>query len=184
LALIYFAFYSAQSVLLLWVPTLLRNAGVRDLVEIGWRAAAIFLAGAVGMVVIGWSSDRTGERRWHLIVCGTIACTAYLLLPTLASSPNGTSACLMLAAITMFAFLALFWTIPTAELGQQARAGGIALVSSIGASGSAVSPMFIGWMKVATGSLFGAIGALALIFLCSIAAIYFYAPRHAKPVTA
>ncbi len=180
LALVYFAFYSAQSILLLWVPTLLRNAGVRDLVEIGWRSAAIFLAGAIGMVAIGWSSDRSGERRWHLIVCGTIACAAYLLLPAVAQSPDGTSGCLMLAAITMFAFLALFWTVPTAELGKEARAGGIALVSSIGASGSALSPMFIGWMKVVSGSLFGAINALALFFLCSMVAVYFYAPQRVK----
>lgn len=181
LALVYFAFYSTQSILLLWVPTLLRNSGVRDLVEIGWRSAAIFLAGAVGMVAIGWSSDRSGERRWHLIVCGTIACAAYLLLPAASQSPNATSGCLMLAAITMFAFLALFWTVPTAELGKEARAGGIALVSSIGASGSALSPMFIGWMKVVSGSLFGAISALALFFFCSMVAIYLYAPQRVKP---
>jgi len=180
LALVYFAFYSAQSILLLWVPTLLRNAGVLDLVEIGWRSAAIFLAGALGMVAIGWSSDRTGERRWHLIVCGTIASAAYLLLPAASQSPNGTSGCLMLAAVTMFAFLALFWTVPTAELGKEARAGGIALVSSIGASGSALSPMFIGWMKVVSGSLFGAISALALFFLCSMVAIYLYAPQRVQ----
>ena len=31
LALVYFAFYSTQSILLLWVPTLLRNAGAHDL---------------------------------------------------------------------------------------------------------------------------------------------------------
>lgn len=182
LALVYFAFYSAQSILLLWVPTLLRNAGVHDLVEIGWRAAAIFLAGAVGMVAIGWSSDRTGERRWHLIGCGGLACAAFLLLPAMADSPNATSACLMVAAVTMFAFLALFWTVPTAEMGKEARAGGIALVSSIGASGSALSPMFIGSMKVVTGSLFGAIAVLALVFLGSLVAIYFYAPQRATAV--
>jgi len=184
LALVYFAFYSAQSILLLWVPTLLRNSGVRDLVEIGWRSAAIFLAGALGMVAIGWSSDRTGERRWHLIACGTIACIAYLLLPAASESPNGTSGCLMLAAITMFAFLALFWTVPTAELGKEARAGGIALVSSIGASGSALSPMFIGWMKVISGGLFGAISTLALFFLFSMVAIYLYAPQRVKLASA
>lgn len=184
LAVVYFAFYSAQSILLLWVPTLLRNAGVHDLLEIGWRSAAIFLAGAAGMVAVGWSSDRTGERRWHLIVCGAVACGAFLLLPEFADSPDGTSLCLILAAVTMFAFLALFWTVPSSELGKEARAGGIALISSIGASGSALSPMFIGSMKVVTGSLFGAIATLALIFLCSLVAIYFYAPPRARPVMA
>ena len=183
LALVYFAFYSTQSILLLWVPTLLRNAGVRDLVEIGWRTSAIFLAGAVGMAAIGWSSDRTGERRWHLIICGIVSCGAFLLLPIAAQSPNGTSLCLMVASVTMFAFLAVFWTVPTAALGKDARAGGIALVSSIGASGSALSPMFIGWMQVLTGSLFGAITVLALGFLSSMAALHVCAPARVKAAT-
>jgi nitrate/nitrite transporter NarK len=180
LALIYFAFYAAQSILLLWVPTLLKSSGAHDLQEIGWRSAAIFLAGAVGMAAIGWSSDRSGERRWHLVGCGLVAVTAFLVLPLFADNADGTSVCLMVAAATMFAFLALFWTVPTAELGAGARAGGIALVSSIGSSGSALSPMFIGWMKVVTGSLYGAIDALALLFLCGLAALYFLAPPRAR----
>jgi sugar phosphate permease len=182
LALVYFAFYATQSILLLWVPTLLKNAGAHDLKEIGWRSALIFLAGAVGMAAIGWSSDRTGERRWHLIGCGVVAAAAFLLLPLVADNLDGTCLCLMAAAATMFAFLALFWTVPTAELGAGARAGGIALVSSIGSSGSALSPMFIGWMRVLTGSLFGAIAALAVVFLCSLAALYVLAPPRQRPV--
>ena len=78
--------------------------------------------------------------------------------------------------MTIFAYLALFWTVPTAVLGQGARAGGIALVSSIGASGSALSPAFVGWTQVLTGSLFGAIAVLASLFLASMVALYFYAP--------
>ncbi len=180
LALVYFAFYATQSILLLWVPTLLRNAGVRDLGEIGWRTSLIYLAGAVGMAAIGWSSDRTQERRWHLMSCGIVASAALFLLPLAARSPDGTSLCLMAASVTIFAFLALFWTVPTAIFGRGARAGGIALVSSIGASGSAVSPAFIGWTQVLTGSLFGAIAVLAFVFLSSMAALYVYAPAPTK----
>ena len=176
LAAVYFAFYAAQSILLLWVPTLLRNAGVRDLAAIGWRSAAIFLVGAVGMAAIGWSSDRSGERRRHLIVCGTVASGALLSLRLAAGSPDATTLCLMAASAAMFAFLALFWTVPALYLGRNARAGGIALVSSIGAAGSALSPMLIGGMQVLTGSLFGAIAALALLFLASLAVIARYAP--------
>ncbi len=178
----YFAFYSAQSILLIWVPTLLRNAGVTSLVEIGWRSALVFLAGAVGMVVLGWSSDRNRERRWHLAGSGAVASVAFLLLAPAAGNADATTACLLVAAVTMFAFLALFWTVPTALFGSAARAGGIALVSSIGAAGSALSPVFIGWTQVWTGSLFGAIRVLALVFLASLMVVYRYAPaRSARP---
>jgi MFS family permease len=176
LAAVYFAFYATQSILLLWVPTLLRNAGVADLAAIGWRSAAIFLAGAVGMATIGWSSDRTRERRGHLIACGVVASCAFLSLRFAAHSVDATTLCLMVASAAMFGFLALFWTVPALYLGRNARAGGMALVSSIGASGSAFSPMLIGAMQVLTGSLFGAIAALALVFLASLAIIARHAP--------
>ena len=86
--------------------------------------------------------------------------------------------------MTIFAYLALFWTVPTAVLGKDARAGGIALVSSIGASGSALSPAFVGWMKVLTGSLFGAIAVLAFLFLASLVALYFCTPDRSASLRA
>ncbi len=177
LALVYFAFFSAQSILLLWVPTLLKSAGLADITEIGWRASAVFVVGAVGMAAIGWSSDRLQERRWHLIGCGIVASAALVALPLAAHDVDATMLLLMAAAAGIFAYLALFWTIPTAVLGAKARAGGIALVSSIGASGSAVSPTFIGWMKVLTGSLYGAITVLALVFLASLVVLWATAPQ-------
>ena len=89
---------------------------------------------------------------------------------------NATMLLLMAASAAIFAYLALFWTVPTAVLGSSARAGGIAVVSSIGASGSALSPTFIGWMQVLTGSLYGAITALALMFLASLVALWLCFP--------
>jgi sugar phosphate permease len=172
LALVYFAFYSMQSVLLIWVPTLLKSAGVTDLNEIGWRAASISLAGTIGMVAIGYSSDRLRERRWHLIGCGGLAALVFMLLPLGAASPNLTTLLLGVAAVLVFAFLGLFWTVPTALLDRKAAAGSIALISSIGASGSALSPAFIGWTKVLTGSFYGAVSSLALLLLVSMALLY------------
>ena len=101
-------------------------------------------------------------------------------LPLAAKTPDGTTLLLAVASVTIFAFLALFWTVPTAVLGKDARAGGIALVSAIGASGSALSPAFMGWTQVLTGSLFGAIAALATVFLASMAVIYVSASERAR----
>ena len=180
LALVYFAFYSTQSILLLWVPTLLKATGLKDLTEIGWRASAVFAVGAAGMALIGWSSDRWQERRGHLIGCGLVAAGALALLPYAAHDTNATNALLMAAAAGIFAYLALFWTVPTAVLGANARAGGIALISSLGASGSALSPTFIGWMQVLTGSFYGAIVALAAMFALSLILLWLCAPRPVR----
>jgi sugar phosphate permease len=176
LAFVYFAFFSTQSILLLWMPTLLKSAGVTNLAEIGWRTALIFAGGAMGMIAVGWSSDRNRERRVHLIACAVVASLALYALPLAAHSPPGTTAALAAASAAIFAFLSLFWTVPTAILGEGARAGGVALVSSIGALGSVLSPIFLGWTQVLTGSLFGAIATLASVFLASMIALWLCAP--------
>ena len=180
LGIVYFTFFATHRILLLWVPTLLRNSGLADLAQIGWRASAIFVAGALGMALIGWSSDRLNERRGHLTDCGAAACAALCALPLAAHRPDATMLLLIVASAGIFGFLALFWTAETAVLGVNARAGGIALVSSIGASGSIFSPAFIGWMQVLTGSLYQAIVALALMFLLCVGAIWLLAPRDAR----
>ncbi len=184
LGLVYFAFFSIQSIFLLWMPTLLRNAGVASLAEIGWRTALIFAAGAIGMAAMGWSSDHHRERRWHLIGCGVVASLALCLLPLGARSPAGTTLILALASPAVFAFLALFWTVPAMVLGKGARAGGIAFVSSIGGLGSALTPIFMGWTQVLTGSLFGAIAVIAAVFLAAMAALYICVPVAATSRTA
>ena len=177
LAVVYFTFYSMQSVLLIWVPTLLKAVGVTSLVAIGWRAGAISLAGAIGMVAIATVSDRTGERRWHLVGCGLLASTAFLLLPSAAGSADGTTLLLAVAAVFIFGFLGLFWTVPAAFLERRAAAGGIAMISSIGASGSAVSPIFIGWMRDHTGSLYASISTLAILFIAGTLLMMMCVPR-------
>lgn len=176
LAFVYFAFFSTQSILLLWMPTLLKRAGAADLAEIGWRTALIFAAGALGMVAVGWSSDRTRERRVHLVSCSVVASLALYALPLAAHSPSGLTALLSVAAAAIFAFLSLFWTVPTAILGPGARAGGVALVSSIGALGSVMSPIFLGWTQVLTGSFFGGIAAIASVFLAAMVVLWLCAP--------
>ena len=120
------------------------------------------------------------ERRWHLVGSGAVAGAALFALPLAAYSPAATMLILAVAAIGIFAYLALFWTVPTVVFGAGARAGGIALVSAIGASGSALSPTFIGWTQRLTGSLFGAIATLAAVFVLSLALLAVYAPTRRR----
>src|SRR5207249_4635452 len=52
-----------------WMPTMLqRLTGWTDVQRIGWIGAIPFVAGLIGMLLLGWNSDRTLERRWHFAV--------------------------------------------------------------------------------------------------------------------
>jgi sugar phosphate permease len=172
LALTYFVFYCLENALLVWIPTLLRSVGGISVMEIGWLGGGISVAAMVGMLAISRSSDRRGERRWHVIGCGLVAGGAFLVLPFAAHSVVGTTLLLMVASITVFAFLALFWTIPSAYLRGTSTAGGLALISSIGSAGGVVSPLYIGWMKELTNSFYGALGSLGALLMIAMVVLY------------
>ena len=168
LALCYFAFYCVENALLLWVPSLLKNVGIESLMNVGWLSGAISFAATVGMLMISFSSDRRQERRWHVLGCGSVAGVSLMLLPLGAGNIVITVALLMVSSAAVFGFLALFWTIPSALFKDNAAAGALALVSSIGALGGTFSPIFIGWAKELTGSFYYALGTMGGIFLVSL----------------
>ncbi len=59
--------YSGGYIFWFWMPTLLkRMTGWSDL-HVGWIGAIPFIAGLIGMLVLGWNSDRT--RRTALAFC-------------------------------------------------------------------------------------------------------------------
>jgi len=52
-----------------WMPTMLKRlTGWTDVQRIGWIGAIPFVAGLIGMLLLGWNSDRTRERRWHFAI--------------------------------------------------------------------------------------------------------------------
>ena len=172
LALTYFLFFCVENALLVWIPTLLRSVGSIGLMDIGWLGGAISVVAMIGMQVISRRSDRLRERRWHVIGCGLVSGATFLLLPLAAHSVALTTLILMVSAVAVFSFLALFWTIPSAYLRGTSAAGGLALISSIGALGGVVSPIYIGWMKDLTGSFYGALGSLGLLLILGMIVLY------------
>lgn len=176
MSLIYFAYFCSLNTILLWSPTLLRSVGLKTVTAIGWWSGLISLISTIGMVVVGSSSDRMMERRWHVALCGITAAVCFLLLPLVSQNPGLTIALLMVASVGIFSVLSLFWTIPSAYLGGSAMAGGIALISSIGYLGAVVSPTLVGWIKVKTGSLYIALSTIALMLILAMLLLLIFVP--------
>ncbi|WP_375784090.1 MFS transporter [Bradyrhizobium sp. Pha-3] len=183
LAFIYFAFFCSLNTILLWTPTLLKRVGVATTTEIGWLSGAISVASAIGMVAIGYSSDRTRERRWHVVACGLVAAACFIALQAAQGSILLTLTLLAIASIGIFAILSLFWTIPNAMLEGSAAAGGIALISAIGSFGGAVCPALIGWMNVATGSIYAPLALVGALLAIGMLTLIVCVPRTRHEVT-
>ena len=135
-----------------WLPTLIRNTGVHDTLQVGLLSAVPNLFAIVAMVVVSRSSDRKAERRWHLAVPALFGAVGMVAAALGSSDTWTTIAALTLANIGICAALPLFWSMPTALLGGAAAAAGIALVNSISCLGGVFSPYLIGHLKDITGS--------------------------------
>src|SRR5688572_22788868 len=48
-----------------WLPTIVKSLSGYTNLQVSAIAALPYCAGLAAMLVVGWSSDRTGERRWH-----------------------------------------------------------------------------------------------------------------------
>lgn len=135
-----------------WLPSLIKATGVDGPLHIGLLTMIPYGAATVAMILISRSSDRSGERRWHLALC-TVAGGVGLILSTLFGGNTALSlAGLTLATAGIITSQPLFWNLPTAFLGGTAAAAAIGLISSAANTAGFLSPYLIGWISSATHS--------------------------------
>ncbi|KVN41383.1 MFS transporter [Burkholderia pyrrocinia] len=172
-AFIYFSLTCASLTLNFWMPLMIRDFGVTDVVAVSLYTVVPNAIGAVGLILIARRSDRTGERRLHFAFCTVGGGLALAALTLHLHSFAAMLACLSIAATLIFAALPIFWAVPTAHLSGKAAAGGIALISSIGITSGIVSPWVIGLIRTRTGSMDLAVYLLAALLVASGAALMF-----------
>jgi len=176
-AFIYFALTCGSLTLSFWMPLMIRDFGIHDVVAVSLYSVIPNAIGAVGLVLIARRSDRLGERHGHFLCCtagGALALAALTLhVPSLGVS----LAILSVAAVLIFAALPIFWALPPSHLPAQTAATGIAFISSIGITSGIVSPWVIGQIKSHTGSMDNALYLLAGLLLASGLALWTAVPR-------
>jgi MFS-type transporter involved in bile tolerance (Atg22 family) len=118
------------------------------------------------MVTISRRSDRTRERRWHLVIPALVGAAGWLVTVRYGHDTAIALLGMSLAMAGVTTSLAQFWSLPTAILAGAAAATGIALINSIGNLAGFLGPWLIGWVVDRTGStdvgVYALAGALAL----------------------
>ncbi len=162
-----------------WLPTILKSAGVASTMQIGLYSAIPYLAAAGAMWMVSRSSDRRRERRWHSALCGLVGGVTLLI-----ASLNPSALWIALPAITvatamMWASYTVLWAMPGDYLQGNAAPGGIAFVNVVGVLGGFVSPVLIGFVKTATGSLQA--GLFVMVALLGVGAIVMLINKVPRP---
>lgn len=151
--------------------------------QIGLLASAPSVIAMIGMVLVGRSSDRSGERRWHVAGSAFTGALGWLLIALAASGrlafPGVDSRWFFVLGVAvtltgMKSMLPTFWTLPPLFLSGAAAAGGIALINSIANLGGLLGPRIIGEVKTATGSFTrGYLVMAAVLFLGGLLVLSF-----------
>ena len=151
LGFVYMALNTPQYGLSFFLPQIVKAFGGLSNVEVGLVTAIPYAVGAVTMILWSRSSDRSGERKWHVVIPFG-AMIVGLMLAVVMPNPALTMACLCVAGFGFFAILPVFWTMPTALLSGSGAAAGIAAVNSIGNLGGYFGPKVFGLLKDGTGT--------------------------------
>ena len=146
-------------------PAIIKKGSDSTDFVVGLISALPYCVGLIAILVIGWSSDRTGERRWHTAVSMMIASIGLLAAVAVRDRIIVAVAMFCLAAVGMYGYLPGFWALPTSFLSGTAAAASIGLINSIGNLGGFVGPSVVGYVKKATNSFFGGVVYLSLTSL-------------------
>jgi MFS transporter, ACS family, tartrate transporter len=151
LAVVMFCCQTGSYGLTFWVPAIVNDLSGYSELEVGLFAAVPYIAAALGMVLVGWSSDRTGERFLHVAVPSLVGAVGFIAVGLFAS-PALAMLALAIAAVGDYSTRGPFWALPGKFLTGSALAGSIALINSMGAVGGVVGPWAVGLLKEGTGS--------------------------------
>ncbi len=136
-----------------WLPQIIKSSGFSTYVT-GWISAIPYVAAVGSLLFWGRHSDRTGERRYHILV-PMVAAAVCIAVSGLSDAPVVRILGFTIASAGLFAALPIYWSLPGRFLVGNAAAGGIAFINSVGNLGGFIGPSAMGYVKDMTGSFSG-----------------------------
>ena len=179
LCFIYFGKLMGVYGLSFWLPSLIRASGVEDAYKVGLLIMIPYGATVIAMILLGHSSDKRRERRWHVAVPMLVSALGLFLAIAWAHQPVLLIVAVTLATMGSTAPIGPFWSLPSAFLGGAAAATGIALINSVGCMAGFFSPYLIGRLKDATHSTSAGLLCIAA-FMIAGACMCFTIPKAAQ----
>ncbi|MEO6393254.1 MAG: MFS transporter [Pyrinomonadaceae bacterium] len=159
LALAYFCGVTAVYGFTFWLPTIVKGLSNYSSSTASYISALPFCVGLAAMLIVSWSSDRSGERRWHTTLSFTVVCVGFFLSAGAYAQGNMFLAIAMfcLVGAGLYSALPPFWSLPAAFLTEAAAAACIGMINSVGNLGGFAGPYIVGYLVHRTGSFYAGI---------------------------
>ena len=166
LCAIYFTLMIGLYGISFWLPSIIKQMGVKGYFNVGAITAIPYAVAVVGMVLLSRSSDRTGERRLHYVINVSAGALGLALSAACSAYPIAAIIFLSIGTLGVIGSMPVFWPVPSSFLAGTAAAAGIGIVNSVGNLGGYVGPNIPVWMEAfsrnPSASLYVIAGALAV----------------------
>jgi ACS family tartrate transporter-like MFS transporter len=144
--------YSGGYAFWFFEPTMLQRFTGWTVRHVSWIGSIVFGTGLIGMLLLGWSSDRTGERRWHFAIpqlTAAVALGAWFIFP------HSNALLVLIFSLVGFgtiAYLPSFWALPSEFLTSSAAAAAVGFINCTASIGGFFGPKMIGNLSQSSGS--------------------------------
>jgi ACS family tartrate transporter-like MFS transporter len=147
----------------LWLPTILKSITQSSAHIATLLSAAPYLVSVVSLLLIGWHSDKTGERHWHTAIPLLLSSLGLLVGAIFSTDIPWTVFGMCLVGTGVYSFLPSFWALPGRELSRTAAAVSAGLINSVGSLGGFLGPYLIGYLRMRTHSFAIALYVLSVL---------------------
>lgn len=178
LSLVYFGLPACMYGVTFWLPTAIRSLSTLSYFSTGAVAVIPYLFTAVAMVLLGMSSDRADERRWHTAWPAFVGAAA-LIIAASSRSPLLIIGGMSLGMVGAQSMAGPFWAMATSRTAGTAAAASIAVINSVANLGGYFGPYIIGLVRSSNGEFRGLMAIGVVLALSGAVALVVGRPRTA-----
>jgi ACS family tartrate transporter-like MFS transporter len=172
LVLAYFFALTGALGTIYWIPTFLKRLSGASNQMVTWLLLVPALIGVAGMLINGWHSDKTAERRLHTAIPLLAAGLMFGLVALDRHGGTFAIVCLLLGSGLVYPYYPTFWAIPTMMLSEAVAAATFGLINSIGQLGGLAGNYAIGLLNDRTHSLTASFALIALVYALAAGLIF------------
>jgi ACS family tartrate transporter-like MFS transporter len=152
LALSYFLINTSGYGLVIWLPKMVQKFPGLSTFQVSLVSAIPNLCAIPAMLLTGWHSDKTGERKWHAAFAAFAAAVGFALSQAFGGHPVIVMASFSLAAVGIMSFYPPFWALPTRMLSARYAAASFGFINLIANLGGFAGPYMVGFLTDRTGT--------------------------------
>ena len=138
--------------LVIWLPKMVQKFPGLTIWQVSLVASIPYLCAIPAMLIMGWHSDRTGERKWHTIIATLLAASGLAISQVPGITAPLAMAGFSIAAIGLMSYFPPYWALPTKLLSAGVAAAAYGFINLIGNLSGFVGPYAMGLLTDVTGT--------------------------------